>query len=67
MGRLFWIVVAVMGGGLVLLVANDSSGEVLGMDAGDFGRLVYLGALGAVVAVAVHVGQKATGLGKGAN
>ena len=50
MGRLFWIVVAIMGGGLILLVANDSSGEVLGMDIGDFGRLVYLGALGAVVA-----------------
>ena len=53
MGRLFWIVVAIMGGGLILLVANDSSGEVLGMDAGDFGRLVYLGALGAVVATGI--------------
>ena len=53
MSRAFWIAVAILGGGLILLVANDSSGQVLGMDTGDFGRLVYLGALGAVVATGI--------------
>ncbi|MBU0582490.1 MAG: TIGR02281 family clan AA aspartic protease [Alphaproteobacteria bacterium] len=50
MGRLFWIATAILGGGLILLVINDSSGQVLGMGTGQFGSLIYLGALGALVA-----------------
>lgn len=50
MGRLFWIAVVVLVGGLIVLVMADSSGQVLGLDADSFGNLVYLGALGALVA-----------------
>ncbi|MEP9388391.1 TIGR02281 family clan AA aspartic protease [Mesorhizobium sp. KR9-304] len=50
MGRLFWIVAAVVVGGLIVLVMADSSGEVLGLDSDSFGNLIYLGALGALVA-----------------
>jgi aspartyl protease family protein len=50
MGRLFWIAVVVLVGGLIVLVITDSSGQVLGLDSDSFGNLVYLGALGALVA-----------------
>jgi aspartyl protease family protein len=50
MGRPFWIVVAVVVGGLIVLVMADSSGQVLGLDTDSFGNLIYLGALGALVA-----------------
>ncbi len=50
MGRIFWVAIAILGGGLILLIINDSSGQVLGIDTGRFGSLVYLGGLGAVVA-----------------
>jgi aspartyl protease family protein len=50
MGRLFWIAVVVLVGGLIVLVVADSSGQVLGMDTDNFGNLVYLAALGALVA-----------------
>lgn len=50
MGRIFWVAIAILGIGLVLLLINDSSGQVLGIDTGQFGSLIYLGALGAVIA-----------------
>ncbi len=50
MGRLFWIAVVVLVGGLIVLVASDSGGEVLGLDTDSFGNLIYLAALGALVA-----------------
>ncbi len=50
MGRLFWIAVVVLVGGLIVLVMADSSGQVLGLDTDSFGHLVYLGALGALLA-----------------
>lgn len=53
MGRLFWIVMALLGGGLVLLLLNDSSGQTLGFENHDFARLVYLGALAIVIATAL--------------
>lgn len=48
-----WIALAVLGGGLLLLVLNDSSGETFGLLNDDFGRLLYLGVLGAVIGVGV--------------
>ena len=53
MGRLFWIAVVVLVGGLIVLVMADSSGQVLGLDTDSFGNLVYLGALGALLASGV--------------
>jgi aspartyl protease family protein len=53
MNRLFWIVMALLGGGLILLLLFDSSGEVLGIESNRFGSLVYLGALGTVIAAGI--------------
>ena len=53
MNRLFWIIMAILGGGLILLVANHDSGTVAGIATDDFGRMVYLGALVVVFAVAI--------------
>lgn len=50
MGRLFWIVAALVVAGLIVLVMADSSGQVLGLDTDSFGYLIYLGALGALLA-----------------
>ncbi len=61
MGRIFWIAVAILGGGLILLVINDSSGQVLGLDTGQFGSLVYLGALGALVASGIVASNRRFG------
>ena len=61
MGRIFWIAVAMLGVGLILLVINDSSGQVLGLDTGQFGSLVYLGALGALVASGIVASNRRFG------
>lgn len=60
--RLFWIAIAVMGAGLVLLVLNDDSGTVFGLDSDSFARTLYLGVLGAVIAAGV-VASRRTRLG----
>ncbi|UCI05690.1 TIGR02281 family clan AA aspartic protease [Mesorhizobium sp. B1-1-8] len=49
MNRLFWIVMAVIGTGLVLLMLNDSAGRTFGMDNNDFSRVIWLGALGTLI------------------
>lgn len=51
MGRLFWIVIAIMAIGLVALIATGDSGTLFGLDGDSFARTLYLGLLGAVVAV----------------
>jgi aspartyl protease family protein len=51
--RRFWIAIAVLAGGLILLVLNDTSGEILGIDSDRLGSLVYLGALGGVIAAGI--------------
>jgi aspartyl protease family protein len=54
MSRLMmWIALAVLGGGLILLIVNDSSGETLGLANDDFSRVLYLGVLGAVIALGI--------------
>jgi aspartyl protease family protein len=50
--RRFWIIMAVMGVGLILLVANDSSGT-LGLSSDMAGQALYLGIWGAVIAAGV--------------
>ncbi|AZO54794.1 MAG: TIGR02281 family clan AA aspartic protease [Mesorhizobium sp.] len=47
--RLFWTVMAVIGVGAALLMLNDSAGSTLGVENHDFGRLIWLGAFGALV------------------
>jgi aspartyl protease family protein len=53
MGRSLWIIIAVLGGGLILLIVNDSSGETFGMSNDAFGQTLYLGVWGAVVAAGI--------------
>ena len=47
--RLFWIVMVLIGGGLVLLVVNHDAGTVMGVDNDVFGRMIQLGALALVI------------------
>lgn len=53
MGRLYWIVIALLAGGLLLLLFNHSSGETFGLDNDLFGSLIYLGALTLVIGASV--------------
>lgn len=50
MGRLFWIVMAVIGGGLILLIVNSGTGTTLGLPNDTFAQTLYLGIWGLVVA-----------------
>lgn len=49
MSRLLWIPLLLLGGGLVLLIANDSAGTVFGIENHRFARLLALGVLGVLV------------------
>jgi len=51
--RILWIGIAILAVGLIVLIAADSSGEVLGMSTDNFGSLVYLSALGAVIGAGI--------------
>ncbi|BBD38439.1 aspartic protease [Aminobacter sp. Y103A] len=53
MSRLYWVVIAVLGGGLLLLLLNHSSGETLGLNNDSFGQLIYAGALLLVISAGV--------------
>lgn len=50
--KLFWIVMALIGGGLILLIANDSSGT-LGLSSSSAGQALYLGIWAAVIAAGI--------------
>lgn len=47
--RLFWISMALLGGGLILLIANHDSGRVLGLESSAFAATLYLGLWAAVL------------------
>lgn len=49
MNAVFWLLIALVGGGLALLLANDSAGQTFGMDNGDFAQMISLGAFGILV------------------
>jgi aspartyl protease family protein len=49
MSRLFWIIIVVIGAGLILLMINDSAGSTFGVENYDFSRLIWLGAFGALI------------------
>ncbi len=53
MSRFWWIIFAVMAGGLLLLVALDFSGAMPGLDNDGLARLLYLGVLATVVGAGV--------------
>ncbi|RWD41326.1 MAG: TIGR02281 family clan AA aspartic protease, partial [Mesorhizobium sp.] len=49
MNRLFWIVMLVIGAGVILLMMNDSAGRTFGIENHDFSRLIWVGVLVAVI------------------
>jgi aspartyl protease family protein len=49
MNRFFWILMIVIGAGVVLLMLNDSAGSTFGVENYDFSRLIWLGALVALI------------------
>jgi len=51
--QLFWLVMAVIGGGLILLVVNDSSDQSLGFSSDKVGNALYLGVWGTVIAAGI--------------
>lgn len=53
MPRLFWIAMALIGGGLILLVLNHEGGSTLGLDNDVFASTLYLGILGLVLGAGV--------------
>lgn len=53
MSRLLWIILAVLGGGLILLVVNHDSGTSLGIENDIFARTLYLGAWGVVLGAGI--------------
>jgi len=50
MSRLFWVLMAVIGGGLALLLLNHDSGTTFGIANDDFAQMIWLGAIGVVIA-----------------
>jgi aspartyl protease family protein len=53
MGRLFWIIIALIGATLLLLMANNDSGSTLGIANDDFARFAYMGIWGVVLGSAL--------------
>ncbi|MCR4266712.1 TIGR02281 family clan AA aspartic protease [Nitratireductor sp. ZSWI3] len=51
--RLFWIIMAIMGGGLLLLIANNDAGSVFGIENNIFAGALYLGLWAAVILVGI--------------
>jgi len=49
MQRFLWLILAVIGLALVLLIANNSTGSTFGIENNDFGRLVWLGLFAVVI------------------
>ena len=53
MSRLLWIIIAIIGAGLILLVINNDSGQMAGIENDTFANALYLGIWGLVVAAAL--------------
>ena len=53
MGRLLWIIIALIGATLLLLIANNDSGSTLGIQNDDFARLAYMSIWGVVLGSAL--------------
>lgn len=68
MPRALWLILAVIGLALILLIANHSSGSTFGIENHDFSRLVWLGLFAAVIGAGLlrsgrPLGQLASNLG----
>lgn len=68
MPRALWLILAVIGLALILLIANHSSGSTFGIENSDFSRLVWLGLFAAVIGAGLlrsgrPLGQLASNLG----
>jgi aspartyl protease family protein len=59
--QLFWIVMAVIGLGLILLVVNDSTDSSLGFSSDRAGSMLYLGVWGFVLASALLASRRRMG------
>jgi aspartyl protease family protein len=59
--RVFWIAMAALAGGLVLLVATNDAGTVMGLDSGTFASVLSLGVLALVIGSGVF--RRASGAG----
>ncbi len=59
--RLLWVVLAVIGVALILLVANNDSGSTLGIGNDKFGRAVYLSVWGLVLAAGLVGSRRVLG------
>jgi aspartyl protease family protein len=53
MNRLLWVVLALLGGGLILLVLNHESGSTLGLGNDAFAHTIYLGVWALVIGAAI--------------
>lgn len=53
MGRLLWIIIALIGATLLLLMANNDSGSTLGIQNDDFARFAYMSIWGVVLGSAL--------------
>jgi aspartyl protease family protein len=49
MNRGLWIILGIIGVAMIMLILNDASGTTLGFANEDFGQLVWLGLIGAVI------------------
>jgi aspartyl protease family protein len=49
MNRGLWIILGIIGVAMIMLILNDASGTTLGFANDDFGQLVWLGLIGAVI------------------
>ncbi|MGX9118555.1 TIGR02281 family clan AA aspartic protease [Mesorhizobium sp. BHbsci] len=49
MNRFYWVLMIAIGAGVVLLMLNDSAGSTFGVENYDFSRLIWLGALVALI------------------
>ncbi|MCF6119873.1 TIGR02281 family clan AA aspartic protease [Mesorhizobium muleiense] len=49
MNRVFWVLMILIGVGVVLLMLNDSAGSTFGVENDDFSRLIWIGALVALI------------------
>lgn len=61
MNRMFHIVLAILGVGLIVLLLADSSGTMSDAETGRFGSLVYLGALATAIAAGILASRQRFG------